>query len=137
MKRTLLLLGVFLLATAVHAGKGGGTLSIRLVEAGNEGQGVGKGLGDVGQLLQENLPFKSFQLRADKSVSLPADGSVGLAAGFVARCSGDADKLSVIIEQKGKPGKLESTVSLRKGKPLILGGFPSDGGKMIVILLLR
>lgn len=136
MKKTLFLfLAACLFATAARAG--GGTLSIRLVEATNEGQGAGKGLADVAQLLQENLPFKSFELRADKAVALPASGAVDLAAGFVARCSGDAANLSVSIERKGKQGRLASTVSLRKGKPVILGGLPSEGGKMIVILMLR
>lgn len=135
-KRFLLLWACLLLATAVRAAAGD-TLSIRLVEATHEGQGIGRGLADVAQLLQENLPFKSFQLQADRSIGLPANGAVELSGGYTARCSGDAGNLKVSIVRKGQPGRIDSTVALRKGKPVILGGLPADGGKMIVILLLR
>lgn len=135
-KKLILLLWACLLATAVRAG-GGDTLSIRLVEATQEGQGIGRGLEDVAQLLQENLPFKSFQLQADKSVELPANSAVELSGGYTARCSGDAGSLKVSVVRKGKPGRVDSTVALRRGKPVILGGLPAEGGKMIVILVLR
>jgi hypothetical protein len=94
MKRNLtwiLMIGLILMAGSTLAGS---TLSIRLVEASNSGQGMGSGLGDVSRLLQENLPFKSFQLLASRSMSLPANGTASLSAGFVARCSGKQDSLS-------------------------------------------
>jgi hypothetical protein len=112
------------------------SLSIRLVQAGNEGSGVGGGLGDVAQLLQDNLRFKSFQLVSSKSIGLPANGAAELGQGFTARCSGGANNLSVAIERSGKR-VLSSTVQLQRGTPLIVGGFSSGNGKMIVILSLR
>ncbi len=114
----------------------GPTLSIRLVAASNAGQGVGAGLGDVAQLLSGNLPFNSFRLIAQQSMPLPAKGAVHLAEGILARCSGDPRNLTVIIEKNGKV-QIQSTVELRKNTPLLLGGLPSEGGKMIVILLTK
>ena len=113
-----------------------GSVSIRLVQAANDGNGVGDGLGDVAQLLQDNLKFKSFQLVSSKSIGLPANGAAELGQGFTARCSGKADNLNVTIERSGKR-VLSSTVQLQAGTPVILGGFSSGGGKMIVILSLR
>jgi hypothetical protein len=112
------------------------SLSIRLVQASNEGGGVGGGLADVAQLLQDNLRFKSFQLVSSRSISLPANGATELGQGFTARCSGGAGNMSVAIERGGKR-VLSSTVQLQRGAPLLLGGFSSGGGKMIVILLLK
>jgi hypothetical protein len=114
----------------------GPMLSIRLVEASNAGQGMGSGLNDVAQLLKENLPFTSFRLLANQSMPLPANGSVSLAQGILARCSGDQRNLSVVIERGRRP-QIQSTVELRKDIPLILGGLPSENGKMIVILLMK
>jgi hypothetical protein len=42
----------------------------------------------------------------------------------------------VAIERSGKR-VLSSTVQLQRGTPLIVGGFSSGNGKMIVILSLR
>jgi hypothetical protein len=122
-----------LFAGGVLAGPG---LSIRLVEASNAGQGAGGGLEDVAQLLKENLPFNSFRLLASRSMALPANGSVTLDEGIQARCSGDQRNLTVVIE-RGRKEEVRSTVELRRDTPLIVGGFPSKNGKMIVILMLK
>lgn len=125
------------LLLAAEVSLAGSTLSIRLVEASNVGQGMGAGLGDVSRLLQENLPFRSFQVLASRSMTLPANGVASLSGGLVARCSGDQGSLSVVIESGGRK-VLQSTVELRDGSPLILGGFSSGGrGKLIVILLAK
>jgi hypothetical protein len=114
----------------------GPELSIRLVEASNSGQGAGGGLEDVAQLLKDNLPFDSFRLLAEKSMGLPANGSVALAEGIVVKCSGDQGNLSVTIE-RGRKEQIRNTIELRKDSPFIVGGFPSGKGKTIVVLRLR
>lgn len=137
MKHTAWVMGMWLaLAGLAVPAWAGGSVSIRLVQAGNDGGGVGSGLGDVAQLLQDNLKFKSFQLVSSKSIGLPAKGAAELGQGFTARCSGTAESLDVAIERGGKR-VLSSTVQLQAGTPVILGGFASGGGKMIVILSLR
>jgi len=114
----------------------GSTLSIRLVEAGNAGQGMGAGLGDVAHLLQNNLPYKTFQLQASRSMSLPASSVASLSSGIVARCSGGQDNLNVVLERGGKR-IMQTTVELRDGIPLIIGGISSGQGKLIVVLLAK
>jgi hypothetical protein len=111
-------------------------LTIRLVEASNKGQGVGPGLGDVGPLLQNNLRFNSFRLINSGSLPLPAGGNVSLGQDLAARCVGDPRNLSVTI-LRGSKVVLKSTVELQRGTPFIMGGLPAEGGKLIVVLIVR
>lgn len=117
-------------------GVAGSLLSVRLVEASHAGQGMGVGLGDVANLLQNNLPYKSFQLLASRSMALPANGVASLNSGIVARCSGGQDNLSVVLERGGKK-IMQTTVELRDGTPLIIGGISSAQGKLIIVLLAK
>ena len=136
MRRATWLWIVALLGLLAGPALAGSTLTIRLVEASNKGGGVSAELRDVADLLQNNLPFKAFQLLATKSVRLPASGDIDLGRGFTAHCEGPQRNLAVRVIRDRKP-VLDSTVELQDGTPLILGGFPADGGKMIVILLVR
>lgn len=136
MRRNLSWLVVVCLLLGAGVSRAGSVLSIRLVEASQKGQGMGTGLGDVSRLLQENLPFKSFQLLASRSMALPAGGVASLSGGMVARCSGEQGSMTVVIENGGRK-VMQSTVELRDGSPLILGGFPSGKGKLIIILLAK
>ena len=124
---------MLLWAGAVTAGD---ILTLRLVEASNRGKGVGEGLGDVAPLLSNNLPFSSFKLVAAQSLPMPANGTVDMGYGFSARCTGRQSNLRVAVARRGRP-VLQSTVELQTGMPLILGGFPTETGKMIVILVVR
>ena len=127
-----LMLGVMMMAGESLAGS---TLTVRLVAASNVGQGMGVGLGDVSSLLRDNLPFKTFQLLASRSMSLPADGPASLSGGIVVYCSGSQRDLNVVIE-KGGSKVLQSTTELRDGIPLLLV-LPASKGKRIVILLAK
>lgn len=131
--KLLLFLGVMLTAGFSF---GGSTLSVRLVEASNSGQGMGAGLGDVAHLLQNNLPYKAFQLLASRSMSLPANGVASLNSGIVARCTGGQENLSVVLERGGKK-IMQTTVELRDGTPFIIGGISAGQGKLIVVLLAK
>ncbi len=131
--KTILVLGLLLSAGEVFAGS---TLTVRLVEASHAGQGIGAGLGDVAQLLQNNLPYKTFQLLASRSMSLPAAGVASLNSGIVARCSGGQDNMNVILERGGKK-IMQTTVELRDGIPLIIGGISAGQGKLIIVLLAK
>jgi len=131
--KTILFLGLMLMAEGVLAGS---TLSVRLVEASNAGQGMGNGLGDVSPLLLNNLPYKTFQLLASRSMALPANSVASLNSGIVARCSGGQDNLSVVLERGGKK-IMQTTVELRDGTPLIIGGLSAGQSKLIVILLAK
>ena len=122
-----------LAATSTFAGS---TLSVRLVEASNSGGGMGTGLNDVSHLLQSNLPYRSFQLLGARSMTLPADSSAAMGRSVTVKCSGAQDGVSVTVDIAGRTA-LQSTVSLRDNTPLVLGGFSSGKGKLIVILLAK
>lgn len=132
-QRITLLVAFMTCAAGAYAGS---TLSIRLVEASHAGRGMGAGLGDVSSLLQNNLPYKSFQLLASRSMPLPAKGVASLSAGIVAKCTGGQDNLNVVLERGGKR-VMQTTVELRDGTPFIIGGITSGQGKLIVVLLAK
>jgi len=131
--KTILILGFMLTAGGSFAGS---ILSVRLVEASHAGQGMGTGLGDVANLLQNNLPYTTFQLLSSRSMSLPASSMASLSLGIVARCSGGQENMNVILERGGKK-IMQTTVELRDGIPLIIGGISTGQGKMIVVLLAK
>jgi hypothetical protein len=134
MKRNVQALLCLLLLGVAQAGFAGTALGIRLVEASNRGKGVAQSLGNVAPLLRNNMPFDTYQLLTAKSVSLPANATMDMGYGLVVRCSGPQKNLSVSVLRRGKT-VLQSTVEVKDRSPVILGGFPAEGGKMILILL--
>ncbi len=118
------------------AASAAGSLSIRLVQASNRGQGVGDGLSDVAELLRGNMPFNTYALLATRSLALPADGAMPMGEGLTVRCSGRQGNLQVTVTRDGR-AVLQTTVELQDGIPLIVGGIPTERGKLIFILLAR
>ena len=114
----------------------GSALSVRLVEAHNESDQVAGGLDDVIGTLRKNLQYQGFALLSSKSMGLPADGTVGLSRGFKLRCKGAQSGLQVTLF-KGKSTLLETTLNLRDGSPVVLGGFQSKRGRVLVVLVAR
>jgi len=114
----------------------GNSVSIRLVHASNSGEGVEKGLEDIGKILQSQLAFKKYEMVDRKSCSLPADKTIKMTFGYLVKCLGTQENLTINVSQKKKE-LLKTTVSLQDGKPLILGGFPGEGGKLLLILLAK
>jgi hypothetical protein len=116
------------------AADGGQTLTIRLVEASTRGAGVSMGLGDVKMLLEQNLPYRSYKEIDRKAVRLPANETVTLKGGYVVRCSGLQDRLQVTVEREGYV-LVQTVLNLHDRKPFVLGGFESNGGKSMIILV--
>ncbi len=114
----------------------GELVTLRLVEASNTGDGVSPELKDVGSILKAQLPFKSYRLVDRGKCKLPADQSIGMSRGYRIRCTGVQDNFTIKIRQ-GKSEILQTTVALKDGKPLMLGGFPSNKGKLLLILLAK
>ena len=128
------ILAGMLTASAAMAGD---TLSIRLVEASNSGSGDAAGLGDVIEVLKGNVPnYKQFTLIASGSKSLPADGSSITVGTYKIVCKGKQKDLKIEISS-GDKQLLTMSVSLRDGIPVILGGFPSDKGKHVLVFMAR
>lgn len=114
----------------------GSRLSVRLVEASNEGTGVSAGLEDVASAMRSSLVFRSYTLVGSRSTPLPAPGSVIRLGPYSVKCSGPQSSLAIRVSKGGRD-LLKTTVNLRDDKPLILGGFPSTRGKMILVFLAR
>ena len=127
---------LFLLVGVIFECEAGQTVSLRLVKASNEGQGVSKGLEDVGKLLQSQLPFKNYRMVDEKACSIPANKTIKMALGILVNCSGSQENFTINITQNGKE-LLKTTFSLLDNKPLILGGFPDKPGKLMLILLVK
>jgi len=134
--KTRLLIAAVMMCCAATAGIAGGTVSIRLVEASNAGEGVDGRLSDVVPVLKKSLVFKKYSLIASSSLKLPADGQTVKVGKYTVTCTGSQRSLRIQIKQ-GKDPLLYTTASLSRGKPLVLGGFPSRTGRMILVFLAR
>ncbi len=122
---------LLLVSAAAHAGN---TVQIRAVEASNKTSGVPAGLNDVASALK-SMSYKGYTLKGASALPLPASGSTGV-AGYTITCKGPQNSLKITVK-KGRRQLLATTANLRDGKPLILGGFPSANGAMLLVLLVR
>lgn len=109
-------------------------LTIRLVQASNQGEGASAELRDVAPLLQRNLPYRRFDLLESRTVRLPADQALSFAAGLTVRCTGHENRLALFVESGGAV-LLQTEVRLTGETPLILGGFPAPGGTRRLLVL--
>ena len=125
----------FFLLGVLGKGMAGEVVTIRLVEASNGGGGVAKELGDVASILKGQLPFNQYRLVDRNQCKLPAaKRSIKMARGYGLECQGEQDNFTVKVRHK-KSEILQTTIALKDGKPLMLGGFPDDKGKLLLILL--
>lgn len=132
MKSTVLSIGLMLLVANFAAAD---TVSLRLVQASNNGKSVDPALSDVSSTLTGNLPFSNFSVIDNKSVTIGK--TVSCAQNLSVATSGSRDSMKIAVNQSGSQ-MLNTTVSLAAGKPLLLGGFPAaGGGKVILILKLK
>ncbi len=116
------------------------TLLVRLVAAGNGGvarnPSSGK-LADILPLLRDNLRFQNYRLIFSRNVVLREGAVVELTGGLrmvLYEVRGAEFRVRV---QKGRDRLVETRLRLRRGKPVILGGWPADGlGKLLLVLLI-
>ena len=114
----------------------GDQLSIRLVKASNSDRGSSAGLQDVFAKLAKSLPYKHYSLVASGSLRLPAKKAVQQLGEYTVRCDGKQSELSITVQRKGKQ-VLRKTANLPDGTHLIVGGFPTAGGKLILVFVAR
>lgn len=127
-----LILTVCLLVWTISATAGEQRLTVRLVTASNE-SGNNAGLEDVIVALKENLPYRSYTLVDTGRAKLPATESICKLGEYTIIFNGDHKNLTVGI-LKGRKELLNTTISVSKKSPLIVGGF-SEGNKKIVFVL--
>lgn len=114
---------------------GGDMLEVRLIEARQEKGPKDARLADIQHMLENNLPFACFEM-IERAALSSMDGITHLAGGFTIRARGGTDHCSITLEQNGKI-LLETQVRFQKGKPVILGGFPSPKGKYLFVIQSR
>lgn len=131
MRRTIKLMALALVFGASLANAG--IMSVRLVHATDAEVGIDPGLSDIAGILS-SLRFESFLLLDSDTVQLPAeDARIRMAQGYTLTCNGTQDDLAIEMNHNGRV-LLKTTAMLRRGKPLILGGFPTREGKIILVL---
>ena len=129
---TLALIGC-LLTGAAHAAK---EVDLRLVRAHNREE-VSAELKDVADLLRNNLPYRGFTLLGRAGLPLPNRGqTVTLPERLVVRGSGQQERFTIVV-QRDKETLLNAVVTLRKGAPVILGGFPDGADRLLLVVVAR
>jgi len=116
--------------------RAGSQVSIRLVEASNDGSGSPSGLNDVAGTLRDSLGFNRCSLIASAVIVLPVTRQTRQLGEYQVLCVGPQRSLSIEVSRGGKR-LLKTNVSLQDGKPLLLGGFPSPIGKQVLVFLAR
>lgn len=112
----------------------GGVLSIRLAHVTEDGPGRGEGLEDVSELLSRSLVYKGHRLVAQTTVPLPVHGVQRQLGKYEVHCAGSLESLAISI-RRGSSKLLNTTVHLKPGRPLILGGFPAEDGRMVFVFV--
>ncbi len=110
------------------------TLHIRLLRASHAAGPDVPALQDVMPALRGSLVFKSYKLmdQAQQRLPAPAGASVDL-GGYSVACLGNAAHLSIKIA-RGRHGVIDTVACLRRGHPLILGGFGGGGGGQAIFV---
>lgn len=119
----------------VAGAEAGETLSVRLVKADQTGKPSDPGLADVLPALTQSLAFRTYAVVASTTVPIPVSPQELRLGPYRVGCSGPPDNLSIQIRQDHTP-LLYTTISLKPGKPVIVGGFPVADGRMIFVFLL-
>ena len=128
-----LLPAIALLAAPVLAGS---QINIRLIEATDSGTGNPAGLADVIGVLKRSLVYKNYSLVAQASLPLPAANRVVTLGSYSVSCSGQQGSLAISVRRGGRV-MLNTNISLRDNRPLIVGGFPSGRGKRVLVFVAR
>lgn len=114
----------------------GGVLSIRLIEASNqEREGSGQ-VEDVADVLRRSFVYKNYSLLASASMPLPAVGASRTLGAYTVTCSGPQSDLTIVV-RRGRQQVLRTAVNLQNRTPLILGGFPSGSGALVLVFVAR
>lgn len=130
----LFLFGGLLVATLLPSpAVASGTLTVRLVRASRSPGDTDPGLNDVAAALQGSLAFQGYSLVARAGLPLPADGRPLRLHHYTVRCQGAPERLNIRVDQ-GRQRLLDTNVSLRGTRPLVLGGFPAGRGDLFVLV---
>ena len=127
---------LIVLLTLAAGAQAAGSLSIRLVEASNEGSGASAGLKDIAGILKGSLAFSNYKLIGSSTMRLPAAGEKGRVGDYEVICTGSQQSISITVMRGGQV-MLTTQVRMQDGVPLILGGFPGGAGRHVLVFTAR
>ena len=114
-----------------------GTLSARLITASKEAGSTDERLNDVLPLFKD-FAFKSFRLEAESNLALKDGAAASLAKGYSIELSEVQDRNVTVRVIQDRRDKVKTRLSLRAGKPVVVGGFDdAAGGRTIIVLKLK
>lgn len=120
---------------AASSSRAADSLWIRLAEPANDDSGISSDLRDVADVLRKSFSYKSFRYLASSTMELPAKKVHATLSTFSVRCNGDRGSLSIEVWQ-GRSCLLKTTVSLKDGTPLIMGGLANKNGEPMILIFI-
>ncbi|MBN2451119.1 MAG: hypothetical protein JXR77_12065 [Lentisphaeria bacterium] len=136
--RHALVLALLCCLWAPLAAQDGAVLSARLVTAGSGNAREDPRLGDVLPLLKSTLRFSSFQLEGEATLSLRENAVASLAKDYRVTLTEVTGPSALVHVSRREEKMLQTRLTLKPERPVIVGGFDEAGGsKAIIILKLR
>jgi hypothetical protein len=114
------------------------SVDVRMVEARTESGKAAAFPAELRDLqpLLGNFAFNRYRLLGRSRIALPATGQpTSLSGGYQLTAQGGQGDLQVTIT-RGKEVLLRTNVRLSPGKPVIIGGFNADDGRILFVLSL-
>lgn len=110
-----------------------------LILASNEPAPLDRRLERVDYVLRPLLRFETYRLLGQGSVLFSGSGtaSIALGDGHVVNLAGGGKGRVEVTWLRGNDRLLSTSVTLKKGKPTILGGVPQGEGRLIVTLMVK
>ena len=135
-----LLAAACLLATAGVSRAGPVTIQATLILASNDPAPLDSRLDKVEYKLRRIFGFEYYKYYGEGTalLNLPGESTVDLGHGFrlSISASGSGDKLRTSVQwYRGDEMVLNTTVGMKRGVPVILGGISHGGGTLIVTLV--
>ena len=136
-----ILVALFMLGAVSRAEAQPMEIEAMLILASNEPAPLDRRLERVDYILRPLLRFETYRLLGQGSALVPTPGSATIALGdghvLHLKTGKDRGGRVEVSWQRGDERLLSTSVSLRRGKPAILGGAPQGDGKLIVTLTVK
>jgi hypothetical protein len=118
------------------------TLDVMLIHASNEQAPMDRRLEKVEYQLRRMFKFEYYKHYGEASavVNLPGETTLDLGHGMklIVKASGSDGKIRAEVNwKKGDTSALNTTVALKRGQHVILGGVPHEGGTLIMTVVAR
>lgn len=134
-----LVAALFLLGTPVEAGERGLSLDVMMIRAQDESVPLDRRLEKVEYKLRRVFNFPFYRFEGQGGITLPewGEGFINLPGNYrvwIRRNSGNKAEISWF---RGDQVLLSTAVGISRGSPVVLGGMPANGGKLILVVTPR